>query len=31
MLDFQKLTEAFEDAKNLQNLIKGLDNNLKKN
>ena len=31
MLDFQKLTETFEDAKNLQNLIKGFDNNLKKN
>ena len=31
MLDFQKLTETFEDAKNLQNLIRGLDINLKKN
>ena len=31
ILDFQKLTETFEDAKNLQNLIRGLDINLKKN
>ena len=31
MLDFQKLTETFEDAKNLQKLIKEMDKGIKKN
>jgi hypothetical protein len=31
ILDFQKLTETFEDAKNLQNLMKAIDIEIKKN
>ena len=31
MLDFQKLTKTFDDAKNLQSLIKGFDVDIKKN
>ena len=30
ILDFQQLTETFEDAKSLQNLIRGFEINLKK-